>query len=199
MLHIIGPKYPVPEGAEVINTTSRSDTWSRGLSPFFLGPVDLYDGYRSINVENAWQFSKVFEYYLEEDESVGERYFRWAQEGWNSIKAHRYPMGRDAKPLFSAIPLIVLLTVTILIDVVTIILYKKRMLQIKLCILNIVLLLGLQGLLYYYISVTSHQLGFNPTYSLIFIFPTISAILTYLALRGVAKDEKLIRSMDRLR
>lgn len=101
MIYIIGPKYQVPEGAEVINTTSRSDTWSRGLSPFFLGPVDLYNGYKSINVENAWQFSKVYEYYLEEDDSVGERYFRWAQEGWNSIKAHRYPMGRDTKPLYS--------------------------------------------------------------------------------------------------
>lgn len=101
MLYIIGPKYPVPDGAEVINTTSRSDTWSRGLSPFFLGPVDLYDGYKSINVENAWQFSKVYEYYLEDDESVGNRYFKWAQEGWNSIKAHRYPMGQDVKPLYS--------------------------------------------------------------------------------------------------
>lgn len=101
MLYIISPKYPVPDGAEVINTTSRSNTWSRGLSPFFLGPVDLYDGYKSINVENAWQFSKIYEYYLEDDESIGNRYFKWAQEGWNSIKAHRYPMGREAKPLYS--------------------------------------------------------------------------------------------------
>lgn len=101
MLHIIGPNYPVPDGVEVINTTSRSTTWSRGLSPFFLGPVDLYDGYKSINVENAWQFSKVYEYYLEDDGSVGNRYFKWAQDGWNSVKANRYPMGRDAKPLYS--------------------------------------------------------------------------------------------------
>jgi hypothetical protein len=101
MLHIIGPNYPVPDGAEVINTTSRSTTWSRGLSPFFLGPVDLYDGYKSINVENAWQFSKVYEYYLEDDDSVGNRYFKWAQDGWNAIKANRYPMGRDVKPLYS--------------------------------------------------------------------------------------------------
>jgi len=91
----------MPEGVEVINTTSRSNTWSRGLSPFFLGPVDLYNGYKSINVENAWQYSKVYEYYLEEDDSVGDRYFRWAQDGWNSVRAQRYPMGREAKPLYS--------------------------------------------------------------------------------------------------
>lgn len=101
MIYVISPNFKTPVGAEVINTTSRSDNWSRGLSPFFAGPVDLYDGYKSINVENAWQFSKCYEYYLEDDGSVGERYFKWAQEGWNDIKAHRYPMGKEAKPLFS--------------------------------------------------------------------------------------------------
>lgn len=101
MLTIIGPNYKIPEWAQVINTTSRSDNWSRSLSPFFCGPVDLYDGYKSYNVENGWQFSKCFEYYLEEDGTVGERYFRWAQKGWNDLRAHRRPMGRGVKPLFS--------------------------------------------------------------------------------------------------
>ena len=82
MIYVIGPNNPVPKGIEVINTTSRSKTWSRGLSPFFIGPIDLYSGYKSINMENAWQFSKVYEYYLEEDGSIGERYFKWAQDGW---------------------------------------------------------------------------------------------------------------------
>lgn len=101
MIYVIGPGYKIPEQRIVINTTSRSSDWSRALSPFFLGPVSLYRNYQSINVENAWQFSKVYEYYLEEDGSVGERYFKWAQDGWNDIKAHRYPMGKGAKPLYS--------------------------------------------------------------------------------------------------
>lgn len=101
MLYVIGPKYPTPEGAEIINTTSRSANWSRALSPFFLGPIDLYGSYNSINMENAWQYSKVYEYYLEEDGSVGERYFKWAQDGWKKVRADRYPMGRDSKPLYS--------------------------------------------------------------------------------------------------
>lgn len=101
MIHVIGPGYKAPEGAVEINTTSRSDNWSKNLSPFFLGPVDLYGGFTSKNVENAWQFAKVYEYYLESDDSVGERYFKWAQDGWNDTRAHRYPMGKDAKPLYS--------------------------------------------------------------------------------------------------
>lgn len=101
MLTIIGPNYKTPEGATLVNTTSRSDTWSRGLSPFFAGPVDLYKDYKSYNVENGWQYSKVFEYYLEADGSVGERYFNWAQKGWNTIRGVRRPMGRGVKPLYS--------------------------------------------------------------------------------------------------
>ena len=101
MINVIGPNHKVADDALIINTTSRSTNWSKGLSPFFLGPIDLYGNYKSINMENGWQFSKVYEYYLEEDDSVGERYFKWAQDGWNDIKAHRYPMGKDVKPLYS--------------------------------------------------------------------------------------------------
>jgi len=102
MIHITGPNHPdPPEGAVLINTTSRSDDWSRSLSPFYCGPVTLYGSYRSINVENAWQYAKVYEYYADDKGDPDERYFRWAQEGWNSMRANRYPMGRGMKPLYS--------------------------------------------------------------------------------------------------
>ena len=35
-----------------------SQEWSKGLSPFFLGPVPLWDGMVATNVENAWQYCK---------------------------------------------------------------------------------------------------------------------------------------------
>lgn len=103
MIYVIGPydKLPIHLQDKILNTTSRSDNWGRGFSPFFLGPIDLYGGYTAKNMENAWQYSKVYEYYLEEDGSVGERYFNWAKDGWNTQRAHRYPMGKEAKPLYS--------------------------------------------------------------------------------------------------
>lgn len=101
MIKVVNFSYKLPEGDyNVVNTTSRSNNWSSGLSPFFCGPCELYDGYVGKNVENSWQHSKCFEYYLDDGE-VGERYFKWAQEGWNNPRAIRHPMGRDAKPLYS--------------------------------------------------------------------------------------------------
>jgi hypothetical protein len=101
MIYVIGPTEKTPEGATVINTTSRSANWSRALSPFFLGPVDLYGDFKAQNVENAWQFSKVYEYYTDDKGDPDQNYFVWASEGWADKKAHRYPMGRDIKPLYS--------------------------------------------------------------------------------------------------
>ena len=101
MIQIINFNFKIPEHALVVNTTSRSTDWSRGLSPFFLGPVNLYNGYTSINVENAWQYSKVYEYYTDNNGDPDEHYFKWAQEGWNKTRADRYPMGRGVKPLYS--------------------------------------------------------------------------------------------------
>ncbi len=105
----------------------------------------------------------------------------------------------DAKPIFSVIPLIIVISVTIIALIISIMLFKRRMFQIKICITSIILLLGLQGLIYYYISVSKQQLGAHISYTIVFVFPIIAAILTYLAIRKIAKDEALVRSADRLR
>ncbi len=88
-----------PKSGCIINTTSRSTNWSRGLSPFVLGPVELYNGYMAKNVENAWQFAKV--YAQHDANGPTKAYFEWATTGWSDDYAHRYPMGRGSKPLYS--------------------------------------------------------------------------------------------------
>jgi hypothetical protein len=96
MIKIIGPKEPRNKFA--INTTSSSTNWSKGLSPFFLGPVLLYTPFKSLNVENAWQFSKVYKKHCDGNGNPTDEYFKWAVNGWNSSYAYRYPMGKGAIP-----------------------------------------------------------------------------------------------------
>lgn len=91
----------IPNGVVVINTTSRSDNWSAGLSPFNLGPVDLYDGYQAQNVENAWQYSKVYLHQVDDNNDPSQEWWDWAVEGWRKPYAVRYPMGKGAQPLYS--------------------------------------------------------------------------------------------------
>jgi hypothetical protein len=101
MIYIWGPKDKAPAGIMVVNTTSRSLNWSKGLSPFFLGPCELYNEYASYNVENAWQFSKVYDAYVDANGDPSQKYFDWALQGWSNPQAIRYPMGKGKVPLYS--------------------------------------------------------------------------------------------------
>lgn len=89
-------------GRIIVNTTSKSETsWERDLSPFHLGPCPMWGMHVSHNVENAWQFSKVYAEYADKNGNPTEAYWDWAEAGWQDRKAHRYPMGKGAKPLYS--------------------------------------------------------------------------------------------------
>lgn len=93
-------RFDLPEDAIVIDTTSHSSNWSRGLSPFIIEGGPLYGGYYAKNVENAWQASKVYAPYDNNGQPT-EFYFRWAKNLWDSKRAVRYPMGKGAKPEYA--------------------------------------------------------------------------------------------------
>jgi len=93
-------KDKLPDTAIVIDTTSRSRDWSRGLSPFIIPCGHLYGNYYSVNVENGWGGSKVYAQH-DNNGTPTKDYFLWAQRIWNDSYAHRYPMGKGVKPLYS--------------------------------------------------------------------------------------------------
>lgn len=86
--------------SDALDVTSRSKDWSRELSPFLLGPVPLWGGHVAKNVENAWQFSKVYSHHAGPN-GPSPDWFPWALRGWNSTRAFRYPAGRGAFPEYS--------------------------------------------------------------------------------------------------
>jgi hypothetical protein len=100
---------------------------------------------------------------------------------------------------FPVYPLTILFSLCGIITLAIIFLYKKRMLQIRLCVLNILLLVGLQGIMYYYVRFAQTFLNGIVSYKIFFVFPLVSAILVFIALRAIARDEALVRSLDRLR
>ena len=51
-------------------------------------------------MENAWQYSKVYEEYDNNGEPSPD-YFEWASYGWLTDAPIRYPMGKGEKPLYS--------------------------------------------------------------------------------------------------
>lgn len=101
---IVAPIYEkyTDQNGVYVNTTSRStEKWTQELSPFNLGPCELYEGFVAKNVENAWQFSKVYDCHIDENGDPTLEYFEWATKGWQDSYAHRYPMGKGAIPQYS--------------------------------------------------------------------------------------------------
>lgn len=91
-----------------------------------------------------------------------------------------------------------------LLALVTLFLYKKRMAQLRLCIVEMVLLVGTLLFEIYYIWGGVKSIGnaaelYSYAVRLPSVFPVIALIFSWLALRGVNKDIMLLRSLDRIR
>lgn len=96
---------------------------------------------------------------------------------------------------------------TILLATATIFVHKKKtqsvkptlFLQLRLCITNMILQLGLVTLLWLQLQGRAGDLNANWQANISFIFPVIGIILTWLALRYIVKDIALLKSFDRIR
>jgi hypothetical protein len=99
----------------------------------------------------------------------------------------------------AALALSILLVVTTVLLVIAIFLYKKRILQIRVCGLNIGLLLGLSVMIYFFGKTSASQLGAEIFFNWPLVLPLISLVLVFLAIRGIGRDEALVRSLDRIR
>ena len=111
----------------------------------------------------------------------------------------------DPKPIegMSNYGLMIISIIIPLISLVTIFLFKYRIVQARLCVVNIILMLGYYALLAWYtwlalnmpdvVHATDWQIQVPAS------LPLVSLVLTIMALRGILKDEALVRSMDRIR
>jgi len=91
-----------------------------------------------------------------------------------------------------------LAALTALLPLVTIFSFKNRRLQIRLSIINSLLLLTLQIIIAYFLIKLSKEYN-AVNYSVTDISPAISLILTILAIRFIYKDEIKVRAYNRIR
>lgn len=82
-----------------------------------------------------------------------------------------------------------------LLALVTIMLYKKRFLQMRLCLINIFLNIGMAILVY--VQTTNIEADWN--FAAGSIIPIINIILLWMSMHSIAKDIKLLKSLDRIR
>lgn len=104
----------------------------------------------------------------------------------------------DGGMSLSVLPLFILNVVVFIIALVTIFLYKNRVLQANLCRGCILLLVVWYAYFAYcWTSIFSVSGTFHIAFSS--LLPFVNVILCWMAMHGIISDEKLVRSMDRIR
>ena len=85
---------------------------------------------------------------------------------------------------------------------IAIFMFKNRKLQMNMAILALVLNVGFVA--FYLMSIDSYNTAHTPpvnssSYGMASFLPIASVICLFLAIRGIRKDDKLVKSVDRLR
>lgn len=101
----------------------------------------------------------------------------------------------------------VVLIIVMFLSGLSILLFRKRMRQLRLTIFSTILLVGYVAAYAFFVYIYQGKLegvvGGDPIPTLqikfVAIFPVLSIILNCLAIQGIRKDEALVRSLDRIR
>lgn len=114
-----------------------------------------------------------------------------------------YPFGifRLIEPLSYTWGVIFMAALSALLAFVNIFLYKKRKQQIKICLITALLIVFYYVTTMVYLTTYLNKIPTEYTLSIQFgiIIPVVALILDLLAMNKIKKDEKLVRSLDRIR
>ena len=82
-------------------------------------------------------------------------------------------------------------------NLIIIFMYRNRLLQLRLCMYNMILLAGLTSVVLFVLYGIKN--ASSVSFSLPAVFPIIAIILHYLAFRGIRRDELRVQSVNHLR
>lgn len=99
----------------------------------------------------------------------------------------------------------IVLMISVVLSVVALFMFKNRKLQFRLTVLNILVSIGVMTLIYVNVQDRAKELMdggatlVSQSFQLPAFLPVVMIVLLFLAAKGIYKDEKLIKSLDRLR
>lgn len=93
----------------------------------------------------------------------------------------------------------VLAAAVILLTLITVFLFKKRKVQVRLSILSILLIVAFMGVIAYEAFTAMAALHATMGIRIGVALPFVAILFLYLAIRGIIADEILVRSVNRLR
>jgi len=113
-----------------------------------------------------------------------------------------YGLGKNAKEVTTFFPYFISVSLSMGLAVFSLLQYKKRQLQMKVGRFNYLLIILSIVLIYIEATIVESKFELENeqiSYGLGMFFPVAALPFTFLANRSIKKDEKLVKSLDRLR
>ena len=105
----------------------------------------------------------------------------------------------EAKGAVASNPCIIVFGMILFLTTYCIFSYKNRKRQLRMATINLFLIVIYISVLAAFIFYTQNKLETEVSWNYPVVFPVLALIFNYLAMRGIAKDVSLIKSLDRLR
>lgn len=93
----------------------------------------------------------------------------------------------------------ILTSLTVAVAAVSVFLYRKRWIQVRLCFVLAILLVGIIAFELMYFYKLRDVAGYLINFSVVMLAPLFALPMVYFAYKGIAKDIALLRSADRIR
>jgi hypothetical protein len=112
-----------------------------------------------------------------------------------------YSQKEGTSEIFSnAYPFLIIYILIMLLQIIVFSLFKKRGVQMRLCLVLAILQAAFLMLAFYYVYQALHDAGQSSvSWGFSALLPICSAILNLLAYRYIHKDEEIVKSIDRIR
>jgi hypothetical protein len=109
--------------------------------------------------------------------------------------------GNNASAVYkTTVPVIAMVLITSLLSFASIFFYNRRIIQIRLCIVNSILLVALLITMFFYYSSTRGSLTVvYQTFKIPAIFPLLCIVFNLMAYKAIRHDELLVNSYNRMR
>jgi hypothetical protein len=124
-------------------------------------------------------------------------------EGIISISAYAYKITKDATLIGGGWTLgaAILAFFSVIVAFAAIFSYKNRMLQIKMNLVNVVLILGVLGFNFFWFYQLQNAISpeIKGTFGIGFFLPLLGLLMINVSNHLIRRDEKLVRDADRLR
>ena len=106
----------------------------------------------------------------------------------------------ESQLLMTTIPVLILAIVVAFINFYSIFLFSRRTMQMRLCVYNILLMIGLIFLSFYYFRFVykAYHITFHH-FKIAAILPILCIVLNIMAFGGIRRDELLVKTYERLR